>query len=441
MDEKAARKVALNIAHRAAMRVFPIAWEWYASAAARKLDLTALPVLRSNLMSGVASTCPTPEISRAAHAAAFAAAANAADAWDQIVRDVALLEAGHDLSTNKLWAETPAVGFQTVEDPMLEAWKRAPDTWRFWARRWTGATRAEPLNWDLQTKVALIEDEEWAQGPEHIARVIGGIETEFAVERTKLGETLDVNPETGLLYLSDDQCDKATVCAAASAKLNKMDEMLSQYDNYVGALRGELFLIRRAVAHHSTNPIILHNNAKAARRLLAGNVANGNCPSLASEPVLELFDATLLDVQMSLQDEPSVVEANAHRPEFSEIANDAEVQRLARDAAREIAENAEGRLAIEIVEDAEIVADASQSEVLRAASADALASRSLRVWVAARVAQARKAIKISAEFTKDATIVVGGASGIGIGSLALWDRVYGTTYLPELIQRILTLLA
>ena len=162
---------------------------------------------------------------------------------------------------------------------------------------------------------------------------------------------------------------------------------------------------------------------------------------MASEPVLELFDATLLDVQMSLQDEPSVVEANAHRPEFSEIANDAEVQRLARDAAREIAENAEGRLAIEIVEDAEIVADASQSEVLRAASADALASRSLRVWVAARVAQARKAIKISAEFTKDATIVVGGASGIGIGSLALWDRVYGTTYLPELIQRILTLLA
>lgn len=185
LDEKAARKVAVNIAHRAAMRVFPIAWEWYASAAARKLDLTALPVLRSSLMSGVASTCPTPEISRAADAAAFAAnaaaftadaaAANAADAWDQIVRDVALLEAGHDLSTNKLWAETPAVWFQTVEDPMLEAWKRAPDTWRFWARWWTGATRAEPLNWDLQTKVALIEDEEWAQGPEHIARVIGGL--------------------------------------------------------------------------------------------------------------------------------------------------------------------------------------------------------------------------------------------------------------------------
>ncbi|WP_439141160.1 hypothetical protein [Planktotalea sp.] len=192
MDEKAARKVAVRIAHRAAMRVFSIAWEWFASEDARKRDLTALPILRSNLISGVASTCPTPEISRAADAAANAAAdaafaaayaadtaANAADIWKQIVKDAILLEEGRDLSTDLLWAETPPDWFQAGEVVMLEAWRDAPDVWGFWTRWWLGATRGEPLNWDLQTKVALIEDEEWAQGPEHIAGVIGGIEAEF----------------------------------------------------------------------------------------------------------------------------------------------------------------------------------------------------------------------------------------------------------------------
>lgn len=128
-----------------------------------------------------------------------------------------------------------------------------------------------------------------------------GIKTEIAVERTKLGEKISVTAETGLQQVTDDESDKATVCAAACAKLKELDELLSQYDNYVGALRGKLCLIRRAIEHHSENPIILHNNAKSARRLLAGNVANGNCPILTSEPVLELFDAILLDVQVSLR--------------------------------------------------------------------------------------------------------------------------------------------
>ncbi|MBL1437891.1 MAG: hypothetical protein COB08_017040, partial [Rhodobacteraceae bacterium] len=71
------------IAHRAAMRMLPIYWDWVQNSKnARKRDLTALSVLRSSLISGVVANCPTPEISkdlrRAASAASAAAASDAA---------------------------------------------------------------------------------------------------------------------------------------------------------------------------------------------------------------------------------------------------------------------------------------------------------------------------------------------------------------------------
>ena len=79
------RADAVAIAWRAAARVFPL-WaramgmEW-----ARKRELTALPVLRVSLTSGVARNYPTPEVraaARAVDAAAASAAARAVVAFD-----------------------------------------------------------------------------------------------------------------------------------------------------------------------------------------------------------------------------------------------------------------------------------------------------------------------------------------------------------------------
>ncbi len=65
-DEDEKHRIAGTIAHRAAMRVLPIYWRWVnASTYARGRDLTALPVLRAGLISGVASLAPTPLINEA----------------------------------------------------------------------------------------------------------------------------------------------------------------------------------------------------------------------------------------------------------------------------------------------------------------------------------------------------------------------------------------
>ena len=64
-DEAQARAIAVSIAHRAAMRVLPLWWAWTLTDDARNRDLTALPVLRCSLISGVAVIAPTPEINLA----------------------------------------------------------------------------------------------------------------------------------------------------------------------------------------------------------------------------------------------------------------------------------------------------------------------------------------------------------------------------------------
>lgn len=65
--EDETKKFAISIAHRAAMRVLPVYWEWVeTSEDAKERGLTSLPVLRCNLISGVARKMRTPEIREAA---------------------------------------------------------------------------------------------------------------------------------------------------------------------------------------------------------------------------------------------------------------------------------------------------------------------------------------------------------------------------------------
>ncbi|MEP2781622.1 MAG: hypothetical protein ABJO67_00675 [Pseudoruegeria sp.] len=57
-----------------------------------------------------------------------------------------------------------------------------PDTeiWSFWARWYQGMWDGKPLDWELQRRVALIDDAVWKVGPEAVAEEIARIEREMA---------------------------------------------------------------------------------------------------------------------------------------------------------------------------------------------------------------------------------------------------------------------
>lgn len=256
-EENEAKRWAIKIAYRAAMRVLPNAWEWELSVDSRRGTLTALQFLRPNLMCGVASNLPIQEIlaraaafaydassharqSTAAHtegvraaAAHFAqsAAANAgftsyavdaadaaartiaesthaadASAWDAIRADCAALVAGQPLDRIKLWHDAP--------NPLADLWSTLRpqilaqgDGWRFWVDWYDKALNGEPQDLPLLTKIALTiptntnkSDLDHVDGI--IARMVEQRRLELEAERlqseiARLQETLRAAPGMG----------------------------------------------------------------------------------------------------------------------------------------------------------------------------------------------------------------------------------------------------
>ncbi len=313
----------------------------------------------------------------------------------------------------------------------------------FWMHFWECSVRGDPLPWEMLLEISQIPDEHWDKGlntPTHIAPMIREIWERHAAIGSPYGKTLSVNSDTGLLRVEDAPVDCATLCQSCSLKLKEVSELLGQFDNYCGALKGELFLIRRAVDHHPENPVVLHFNARSARQMLPITIANWQLPGIEEEPVFQLLDATLLDVETSLEKLGEVVEANDSRGDFSRVAQSPEIRELAANVAQDVAEVSEGRLREEVIEDAEILSDSANSEALREVSAEALASRGIRIWIAARMAQARSALKASADFSKDVGIVVSGAGGVTATGVGLWDKIVGSTHLADFVQKVLPLI-
>ncbi len=236
LDEDAAQAVAVTIAHRAAMRVLPRWWAWSQTEDARKLDLTALPILRSNIISGVAGKMSNLAVKKAASSAAVAAAADAssssssssspdaaayatayasdaaADAsssayassspanaaaraaratsssasassasaahaiWKYIRSDCESIAGGADLLSPPLW--------QTGENPFEDVWQevvrkvKTPE-WAFWIKWYLDALDGRPQNWPMLEQIALIDPEIWDEGAEAVAERIVEIEREY----------------------------------------------------------------------------------------------------------------------------------------------------------------------------------------------------------------------------------------------------------------------
>ncbi|SNR63065.1 hypothetical protein [Puniceibacterium sediminis] len=185
-----------------------------------------LACLRANLLSWVAITCHTPDMSSventarsaaksllnvaysataAAHSAAFFAANSAslssirsADAVASSVHSVDSAaysaanyadykdaESGQTdgylaVFSQSLWP------YVTPVQSLLSEWETfagLPDPdglWAFWRDWYAGMLQGTPMDWDLQLQVALIEPEVWDAGPQAVAEEIARIEAEFA---------------------------------------------------------------------------------------------------------------------------------------------------------------------------------------------------------------------------------------------------------------------
>jgi hypothetical protein len=174
--------------------------------AARRARATS--AMRFSAAADVVRTASVPAVRAAAIAAAtavnFAASAAATSTvsssrpavtsavWVHIRNDAAILECGQNPFVNPLWhgMKSP-IWFSQPNETASAEWGAAREEWDFWVRWWDGVIAGKPLDWELQKQVALIPDDDWQKGPEHIASLIRQIEAGF----TKVQDTAPKAPK------------------------------------------------------------------------------------------------------------------------------------------------------------------------------------------------------------------------------------------------------
>jgi hypothetical protein len=73
---------------------------------------------------------------------------------------------------SKLW---PRIDRSENWRKVLEKPEIRSGPWAFWIDWYEGFLNGQPLDWDLQREIALIPNEDWEKGAEHIAQLIDEI--------------------------------------------------------------------------------------------------------------------------------------------------------------------------------------------------------------------------------------------------------------------------
>ncbi|MEL0439204.1 hypothetical protein [Phycobacter sp. K97] len=82
-----------------------------------------------------------------------------------------------------LWHDGPGIAaFQDMWQAFQTAFA-ANGPWSFWCEWYRGMLAGQPLDWELQRRVALIADAIWEQGPEAVTKEIERIKAEFEAQR------------------------------------------------------------------------------------------------------------------------------------------------------------------------------------------------------------------------------------------------------------------
>ena len=418
LDETAARQVAVTIAHRAAMRVMPVMWQFSLTENVRDRNLTVLPILRSLLTSGVAAESPTPEIHAAADSATLAlsaryalaaryasasasanyasadyasadyAAASAADyaaaeyasedaAWDSIRADCTEISAAIDVFSSPLWSDRE-LSF-SYDWSIIKSQVSAPE-WAFWINWYDAALTGNTSNWDTLGQIALIENEVWDAGPVVVAAEIDKIELKFSIQATPNAEDIIVNDE-GLYQAIPRSTLPARTLQDSKDRIGDVIAQIQnaqQSSNQYSALVPEAELLERVLVRYGDNALRLHEVCRKVVRHTVVYVADGVLPendNLVGDVSDDLINSAD-DIYNFDVDVKKTVDARA-KLRFERLTEDEKSNFVALVDA--VAERSVEPFAQELREDARIVAEDVEPTEDTNASRYQLGSRLVRI--------------------------------------------------------------
>ncbi len=125
----------------------------------------------------------------------------------------------------------------------------------FWLRWYQSMWDGAPLDRDLVTQVALIEDAIWEAGPEAVAAAIKDIETSFLDLHLPLAEDVQVNPETDQVEFVPRQIQNAPLLSAIITRVtDSLDDVLAKPSNGLNSASRITVVLQRMATKYGNDP-------------------------------------------------------------------------------------------------------------------------------------------------------------------------------------------
>jgi hypothetical protein len=269
-----------------------------------------------------------------------------------------------DVSVGKsLWPADATV----LQDQFFPFWLRFKNDllsdnegWRFWVEMYENALHGRPQDYDLLTKIALIDSADWDKGADHVNALIAQIRLEHIAETRPLGEdAIDIGPDglwhrTGKSDIDGDILQDA-VESVQDEIADLRTKLQGPQGNMFTALVSDLDLLEQRIARHPDKPLRLHDvfirvQGHIARNLQSGELPDDDCVRDLSS----VLGNAALDMCNACDKTKSVVQKRmAVRFDEADEKTRDDLKTIAEGAAR----ISDADLASEFIEDAEVIAD------------------------------------------------------------------------------------
>lgn len=256
--------------------------------------------------------------------------------------------------------------------------------WQEWYRR---TVTGQPLNWDLLTAVARIDDALWRQGGAALEARIDALLEDQALVATENGERVEINPETGKLRLVTDKTLPDDIQDQVRRSMIRASQIFAGASSQsYGALTTDLDMLRHEAADNECAAIGLYDACNSARLRLQQHMALGNCPTAQQDPLFNDYQRRLGLCEADILGWDSragqIVARRAALPVAAALSLPPDQTRAVVAAALPLAE---GRLAQSLQGDTALATDPDMPAELREVAARRLLGRLLRVTKALAV--------------------------------------------------------
>ncbi len=325
------------------------------------------------------------------------------------------LKPGTTFFCQPLWPEGPPKGLRPrdIGETLLDT---DPD-FAFWKRWYEGMVAGRPLDWELQRRIALIDDTIWKEGASAVAREIERIEADWLAERLPLAETVVLDPDTGRFDVIPALVQNAPLTGALiSAVQDALDDAVSG-NNGLNERSTTVRILSRSCTRHANDPQRLEMDFTRAAIGLRRQFDTDDLPQ--SEDNLHLLDSVEEAVRGLRAAHPEVA-ANRQilaQAKLSEL--DDTDRALLQDAAPILDEITQGTLQEDFAEDLAVLADPQSGATIEVTPGSALTDPAIRT-----VSRVSKMWRLSVEASEsDAHKVVQlGTTTVTVGQW-LWQLV------------------